>query len=103
LRVLAMVVFSVSALVAVALALVLEYLREERAGEIMQLADTVARSRDLPASGLIARLMGRLLGMPAGRSGGARTNQALVSGTGELGPAVHQEDRTASRTAADGL
>src|SRR5690606_39983998 len=80
LRLLAMLVLPVSALIVVAFVLVLEYLRQERAAEIQRLADAVARSGNRAANILVPRLARRLVGASGGSDRGAADRDAQRPG-----------------------
>jgi uncharacterized protein involved in exopolysaccharide biosynthesis len=102
LRLLAMLVLPLSTLIVVALVLVLEYLREEQAGEILRLAEAVAGSGNRPGALLVAKLARKLL-----RADGGAWHAAGVEAQGsrmaEGEAAAQTGDRAAvSRTAADG-
>jgi len=102
LRLLAMLVLPVSALIVVAFVLVLEYLRQERAAEIQRLADAVARSGNRAANILVPRLARRIVGASGGSDRGAADRDAQRSGTAEQEPAPDAGERTGSRAAVDG-
>lgn len=62
LRLLAALVFSISALLSVALVLVLEYLRQERAADLVEIAGIAERPGNPVGIALVAKLVYRLLG-----------------------------------------